>query len=500
MNNYLPIFDLAASLAHQDDFQELLRLISSQTASILNARTAAIVMINPDTGSTVKTIIKGGEADGQQHKLLQTNMIGWVMKHKQPFLSADIATDQRFAAGLFKADEALGGMCVPLTVAGKDIGYIVAIGHQRRNHFDEADLDVLQKLAAVAAPHLSNVQKISDFFQKPIPEAALLQRFSQMGMLGRSKSFVEMLKAIEAASRCDVRVLLEGQSGTGKELVARAIHQGSQRRDFPFIAIDCGAIPEQLIESELFGHKKGAFTGANQDRKGLLEAAHRGTFFMDEIGNLNYDMQAKLLRVLQEGEIRVLGSNQTRAIDVRIISASSKSLRAAVDEGSFREDLFYRLHVYPIEIPPLQHRRKDIPLLAEHFLQKFSAAQDKSLDAFAPELIDFMQQRRWRGNIRELENFVERLVTLAEPHARQITAATLPKDFLKEFKKLELVYDAPDGQTLQAQIADVEAGIIRQALIDNAWNQSKAARALGVAERTIRYKMEKLGIVRPEAD
>jgi DNA-binding NtrC family response regulator len=316
-------------------------------------------------------------------------------------------------------------------------------------------------------------------------------------LLGRSRKFIELLQAIEAAARCDVRVLLEGQSGTGKELVSRTIHQFSSRQAHPFVAIDCGAIPSSLIESELFGHVRGAFTGAVADRKGMLEEADHGTMFMDEISNLPLEMQTKLMRVLQEGEIRPLGSNKTRHVDVRIISASSRSLRKLVEERNFREDLFYRLYVYPIQVPSLNERSEDIPFLANHFLKRFAARQQKQAESFHEEILDFMQHRHWPGNIRELENFVERLATLAPANMTRLDRSILSQDLRQEFKKLEKRQPAGEiTKSLNASLAEYEEQLIRQALAKNQGNQSQTARILKISEHTLRYKMRKMGIVK----
>ena len=281
--------------------------------------------------------------------------------------------------------------------------------------------------------------------------------------------------------------------------MARAIHQFSARQQQPFVAIDCGAIPANLIESKLFGHVKGAFTGASQDRKGLLEEANHGTLFMDEIANLPIEMQAKFMRVLQEGEVRPLGSNQTRRIDVRFITASSQFLHKLIEQGKFREDLFYRLHVYPISLPFLRERQPDIPLLAEHFLHKFSRQQQKPVESFHAAILDYMKHRPWEGNIRQLENFIERLVTLAPPEMKILDAAILPPDIKKELKHTPSATEEPAiDQALPDRVAEFEARLIRQALENNDWSQSQAARQLRIPVQTLHYKMNKLGIAKTE--
>jgi DNA-binding NtrC family response regulator len=348
------------------------------------------------------------------------------------------------------------------------------------------------------APYLSNLQRISEYFELPLSESVLFTKYESLGLLGKSRKFKEMLKAIEAAARCDVRVLLEGQSGTGKELIAKAIHQLSQRKEYPFIAVDCGAIPEQLIESEFFGHTKGAFTGALQERRGLFEEAHKGTLFMDEISNLPLDMQSKLLRVLQENEIRVIGSNQIVKVDVRIIAASSSPLRDLVDQKKFREDLYYRLHVYPIQVPTLNERQEDIPFLANHFLNQLAKLQNKKIESFNLSVVKYLQNRFWQGNIRELENFVERLVTLTPEKKKTIDTKIIPKEYLDEYKRITTDESLkPITKPLQKSMDEYEKELIKRSLVDNNWNQSKAARKLKISERAMRYRIEKLGIKKP---
>jgi len=495
------LLDLAAILSQQTDFQEILRVVAQKAASLLNAERATIMMINPLTRQTVKTVMReGGEANERDYHAAQTQVSGWVIKNQKPFASADLKTDSRFAKNLFEGVPVQSVFAVPLRIEGITLGALILLNiqHPASSIQDQASsIQYLEKLSTIVTPYLRHAHKLQQYFAAPIPEATLLTKYEALGLLGRSKKFMELLQAIEAAARCEVRVLLEGQSGTGKELIARAIHRLSSRSDRPFLAIDCGAIAANLIESELFGHVRGAFTGATSDRKGLLEETNGGTLFMDEIANLPIDMQAKFMRVLQEGEVRPVGSNKTRHVDVRLIAASSSSLRKLVDEQKFREDLFFRLHVYPIRVPSLDERQEDVALLANYFLKKFAAKQGKPAESFHEAILDFMQQRHWAGNIRELENLVERLVTLAAPKITILERDLLPADLRKELKKFEAgQQDAGVVKPLQESLSEYEEQLLRQALTTNNWNIAKTARGLKIAEQTLRYKMGNLGIVR----
>ncbi|MBV6504886.1 MAG: Anaerobic nitric oxide reductase transcription regulator NorR [Syntrophorhabdaceae bacterium] len=494
------LIELAGILSRQNDFAEILRIVALKAAALVNADVASIVMINPRTQNTVKTIMREGkEISDRLFQFMHSNVSGAVMKSQQSLLIPEVKADSRFNKIVFKETDIRSLMCVPFRSEGIIVGCLLVVNKNGERQFDEAALALLEKFAAIAAPFISNVQKLEAYFVPPLPDASLLPKYAALGLFGKSKAFAELLKAIESATRCEVRVLLEGQSGTGKELIARAIHRLSVRNEHPFIAIDCGAIPANLIESELFGHVKGAFTGATHDRKGLFEEADCGTLFMDEVTNLPGDVQAKLLRVLQEGEIRPVGSNKSRKVEVRIISASSTSLRKLVDQNKFREDLFYRLHVYPIYVPTLNERQDDIPLLANHFLQKFMQQQQKQAKSFQGAMLNFMKHRKWAGNIRELENFVERLMTLASPETSTIDRSLLPKEYQREFKKIAADFEIePVQKSLQDSLADFEEQLLRKVLAENDWNQSQAARVLQISEGTMRYKIEKLGIVKPE--
>jgi transcriptional regulator with PAS, ATPase and Fis domain len=263
--------------------------------------------------------------------------------------------------------------------------------------------------------------------------------------------------------------------------------------------VDCGAIPTDLLESEFFGHKRGAFTGAHSDHKGLFLEANGGTLFTDEINNLPLAMQPKLLRVLEKGDVRPLGSDDVIQTDVRIIAASSVPLKKLVDENKFRQDLFYRLNVYPIYVPDLSERQEDISLLANHFLHQYAKQQNKNAQYFHDEVIEFMKQRDWAGNIRELENFVKRLVTLVPEEDPTIDVGSFPADLREELDNFrEINKYGQTSESLKNRIDKFEANIIVETLIACGWNQSKTARRLDTSEKSIRYKIEKLGIQKPE--
>ena len=346
------IFELAKTLSHQTDFQEVLRLVAFKSAQILQADLALILMVNPDTRETIKTVIKNGKfSEQEKYREIYTNVSGWIIKYKESFSTNDIHKDKRFSKGLFNTENMKSVLGVPLIVEGIIIGTLILLYKNTSKKIIPSAIQILENIAVISAPFLRNIQKIRQFFDSPASESSLIQKYNNAGLLGKSPVFVDLLHAIDAGTKCDVRVLLDGKTGTGKELIAKAIHKFSSRAEHPFIAIDCGAIPPTLLESELFGHKRGAFTGADSDRNGLFLEANSGTLFMDEINNLQHDMQSKLLRVLQEGEIRPVGSDKAFTINVRIIAASSRPLKALVDERLFREDLFYRLNVYPIVVP-----------------------------------------------------------------------------------------------------------------------------------------------------
>ncbi|MFQ5631774.1 MAG: sigma 54-interacting transcriptional regulator [bacterium] len=491
--------EFAYLLNQQTDLKETLRLISHKACALLRAEIGVLLLLNPRTRETIKTVFKEGVAhENPCFRALGRQVSGWMMKFQPRFLSTDIAKDERFEGANSETMPAGSVIGTQFRMADITLGSLILINKYGASEFGETDLSLLEQLAIIASPYLYNAQGIQAYFETPIPQSTLLAKYENAGLIGKSRKFIELLKSVEAAAGCDVRIMLEGQSGTGKELIARAIHRFSHRNQNKFIAIDCGAIPEHLLESELFGFEKGAFTGANQARTGLIAEADGGTLFIDEIANLPVEMQSKFMRVLQENEIRPLGSNRSRKIDVRIISASSRPLRQMVNQQQFREDLFYRLFVYPVHVPSLNERKADIPLLAHHFLQKFSKAQNKNVKRYNEKIIEFLKSLSWPGNIRELENFVERLVTYAGAERTSIDADLIPIDIKPDFDRfLSKQNIALEAHSLQEKLSDYEHRVFLDTLEDTGWNQTQAARILKISEQNFRYRMKKLKIRRP---
>ena len=308
-------------------------------------------------------------------------------------------------------------------------------------------------------------------------------------ILGVSRAMAALFDLVRSVAPTNSSVLITGESGTGKELVAKAIHALSPRKDAPFVSINCGALPENLLESELFGHMKGAFTDAHQNKKGLFEAAHRGTLFLDEVGETPPAMQVKLLRALQERKIRRVGGTDEAAVDVRVISATNIPLETLIREKRFREDLFYRLQVIPIRTPPLRERREDIPLLADHFLRKFVEEMGKSVAKISEPALQLLIRHSWPGNVRELENVVERAVAL------EMTAAILPERLPESLRDPLSVKtataDIGGGFSLDEHLLGIERELLNQAIAAAEGDRAKAAELLGVTPRSLRYLIQK---------
>jgi two-component system response regulator PilR (NtrC family) len=326
-------------------------------------------------------------------------------------------------------------------------------------------------------------------------------RRSRHRLLGETDVIKALRGKIAKLARSQAPVYISGESGTGKELVARLIHELGARNEKPFIAINCGAIPSELVESEFFGHKKGAFTGAVTDKKGLFEAAQGGTLFLDEVADLPLMMQVKLLRAIQEKSVRPVGGNEEINVDVRILSATHKNLAQAVANGNFREDLFYRLNVIELQVPPLRERQKDIPILVAHIIDKLAQKNDIDTPQFGIGTMEKLMEYSFPGNVRELENILERALTWAEDDTINVEDLM----FSSEVKKVQAIHEAPKvvdipiespvmNDDLTVQLENQERALIQKALEETRWNKTAAAKKLGITFRALRYKLKKLNL------
>ena len=334
----------------------------------------------------------------------------------------------------------------------------------------------------------SQLVEMLNFFLQKASFTDKIQEFE--GIIGKSPKMKELFKEISIVSKSNSSVLIEGESGTGKELVAKAIHKLSNRKDKPFIPINCSAIPFELFENELFGHEKGAYTGAITTTKGKIELAGEGTLFLDEIGEMPQLIQAKLLRVLQEKEFFRIGGSEVVKMKCRIISATNKNLEEMVEEGTFREDLFYRINVVHLKIPPLRERKEDIPLLVNQFLKKYSKENNKEITDIDKQVLDVFMEYNWPGNVRELENAIERAVVMCP--IDKIKIEHIPKRIISKANSSQ------KEQILQTDtynLSEIERKIILSALEEENWNQTKTAQKLGISRKQLRTKMKNLGLL-----
>lgn len=389
---------------------------------------------------------------------------------------------------------------MPLQLRDQIIGVINLINLNRQKKFGQRESHLMEILASQCAQFITNAKLHEEVFNQMIRlRQEVKNHYELYGIIGHSPKMQEVFTLLNRIISTESRVLLEGESGTGKELVARVLHYNGPRKNGPFVAVDCGALPNNLLESELFGYVKGAFTGAQKDKKGLFEEAQGGTLFLDEIVNMPLEVQSKLLRAIETGEIRPVGATRVRKVDMRIIVAASDDIRNRVKAGKFREDLFYRLNVVTIHLPPLRERKEDIPLLANHFLEKIGPKYGKTLSGFKPETIAYLENYSWPGNVCELENVIERMVILAPHDAEHLTLDLLPANLQPQYLNTFMTNLADTfKQDIKSMKATFEKYILLEALNKYDGNQSAAARELGVSERTVRYKTQKYGLKRGE--
>ncbi len=444
---------------------------------------------------------------------LDEGIYGQVFSTGSPFVVPDVHSEPLFlnrtGARSKISKKTISFIGVPVLLAGVPVG-VLSVDRLFGSEISfEEDVRFLTVLAALIAQFLSLNRAIRQDREQLVQENLSLKeklhgRYHRHQIIGQSKAMQEVYWSIERVAPSSATVLLLGESGTGKELVARAVHDASLRKNEAFIKVNCAALPENLLESELFGHEKGAFTGAVVTRIGRFEQADRGTIFLDEIGELPLLLQSKLLRVLQEQQFERLGAARTQSVDVRIIAATNVSLDRAVTLGTFRNDLYYRLNVVPINLPPLRNRRDDIPVLLDHFLRSSNKRNEKNL-RMSREFLDFLTDYDWPGNVRELQNLVERMVILANSDVLRVE--DLPEYMVNPESgqippAMETILPQSPAAALlsstRKSLKDLEREQVESALIRNGWVQSRAARELGLTQRQMGYRMKKFELHRPD--
>ncbi len=488
---------LAVAISSEMELDRIMNLILEETARLTRAQHASLLLskdhLNDEANLT--TLVRRGDRrrEGPLRKMVMM-VAGWVLKHGEAVLAKEALADPRFA-GLRIFDLPLKSLlAVPIRTKGDIIGVLVLHNAAAPPDFTDRDLHLVNIIASQCGPVLENARLLRELQEENrLLKREVERRYAFEEIIGRSPAMERVFALLEKVIPTDARVLIQGESGTGKELVARAIHYNGPRKKGRFVAVDCGALPENLLESELFGHVRGAFTGATESKKGLFHVADGGTLFLDEINNTTSALQAKLLRAIQEGEVRPVGSTQTVRVDVRLVAASSKELADEVEAGRFRQDLYYRLRVVAIKLPPLRERRQDIFLLADHFLQQFARAHGKRLRGFTRKAADLLLKHPWPGNVRELENVIESCVVLAEPDKTLIDADLLSDELLG------LSTGQPAGfswenRTLPEAVEALEREMVREALKKYGGNRTKAAQSLGLSRRGLLNKVERYGL------
>jgi len=489
------LLEVNNALVSNLDLRELLKEIAACLRRVIRHDYTALALYDPATNEMRLRALDFPEGKG----LIQEEMIvpmegsagGEVFTTRKPLL-LDAANINRYQAPIARLAKAEGLKCfciLPLFTSARDLG-ILALGTLAEDSFQQGDIDLLAQVAnqiAIAVENALAYREIAELKNKLAEEKLYLEEeirteHNFQEAIGESAALKRALGQAETVAPTDSTVLILGETGTGKEMIARAIHDLSRRREGTFVKINCAAIPTGLLESELFGHEKGAFTGAIAQKIGRFELAHHGTLFLDEVGDIPLELQPKLLRVLQEREFERLGGTRTIRVDVRVVAATNRNLAPMVEEGLFRRDLYYRLNVFPIMIPPLRERSEDIPLLVRYFVQKYARLMDRRIETISAEEMDALTRYHWPGNVRELENLIERAVILSPGPELRVPVAELKQPS-----------EVPSSLTLEA----AERAHIIRVLRETNWvvgGPRGAATRLAMKRTTLQSKMQKLGI------
>jgi Nif-specific regulatory protein len=490
--------DISKAFAESLDLELTLKSICKSLDRHLEMQRATITLLDSDT-ETINIKVAHG-LSSKSKKLgrykIGEGITGTVVQSGKEIVVPDISKDQRFLdktkARKTSAKETIAFFCVPIKLEGKTIGALSADKSISKAYDFKSDLRLLNIIATMIAQAVK-LNKLVEHDRKKLRDEnvrlrqELKEQFNVHNMIGTSGAMKEVYGLIEQVADSNATVLIRGESGTGKDLVAHAIHYNSPRASKPFIKVNCTALPDTLLESELFGHEKGAFTGAVDRKIGRFEAAHGGTIFLDEIGDFPLNLQVKLLRAIQFKEFERLGSYETIKTNVRIIVATNKNLEEEISEGLFREDLYYRINVFPIYLPPLRERKDDIMLLADHFLQKLASENNKAITRISTPAIEMLTRYHWPGNVRELENCIERAVLLCNEDV--IRSEHMPPSLQMAHKTTER-----PKTSLTEVVENTEKELIIDALKRCGGQQRKAAIQLGVTERILGYKIKKYNI------
>jgi transcriptional regulator with GAF, ATPase, and Fis domain len=496
------LYKVLQELSWELDLEAVLRATARAMFSLLPRATHLVVVLGEEDGSggkyvpVYRQVRDNPESDAAipvSHTIFRR-----VLAERAALLVAN-ALDAEWKTQSMLGAKILSTMAVPLW-RGEDriLGVLQVDNRASAGMFGQQDLELLTIVASQASLAIQNARlfkRLAEAEEHLAKENRYLKGREEKrqfrGIIGKSTAMSDVFRQIEKVVDTRVTVLIEGETGTGKELVASAVHYQSRRRDKLFVAQNCAALPENLLESELFGHKRGAFTGADHDKKGLFEIADGGTLFLDEVSEMPVTLQGKLLRALQEGEFRPLGGIQTRRVDVRVVAATNRKLEECVKAGTFREDLYYRLRVFPIRVPPLRERKDDVPLLVDFFLRKYCREFNKEVRGISAAAMEILRHYDWPGNVRELENEVQRLVI-------QLDAGDeiRPEHISPKVRRVDALVGeiAPQGSSLHEMMDDVERWILRRTLEETGGNRTAAAKKLGISREGLHKKLAKLGI------
>ena len=494
------LFAISQTLEKSFDLTDIVKPLLRRMQDFLGLERGMIAILNRDTGEFVLSEAIGIPREVRPDSYLRfiRAQLAKVVETKEPVIVTDITRwaessgADKVLLNALNIHEGVGLICVPLRFEDDVVGTLSIERRRNATQGWEADIRLLTMVSSIiaqaarvrqdAAEQIQCLRMENDRLQEQIA-----QNFRPKNMIGNSAEMRGVYFHIEQVSSSVTTVLIRGESGTGKELVAKALHEKSPRKNKPFVKFNCAALPDSIIESELFGHEKGAFTGALAMRKGRFETADGGTIFLDEIGDISPSTQVKLLRVLQEKEFERVGSQQAIKTDVRVVAATSRNLEAMIEAGTFREDLYYRLNVFPVYLPPLRSRKCDVLLLADHFIEKYSLQIGLKPVRISSAAIDQLMSYHWPGNVRELENCIERAVILAK--GQSIKAHHLPPTLQTKNAK-----ERADTATLEEAIQALEREMIVDALKETGSNMAEAARRLGLTERKIGLRVKKYDI------